>query len=283
MDAMIEAKVICDSINNWGNRLTTMRVVMHRYILAEFNTHRVFSRNASSSRAIPTQRLIQEVRSDVSRAAPIHWGTNRPGMVADEELTGGALQLARDEWRLAAMGAADHAERLLGLGVHKQVVNRVLEPYRYVPVIVSSTSYDNFFELRRDKAAQPEMSALAERMWEAYQVSVPLAIEPGRWHLPFVEGLDSIEDEQTAIKVSVARCARVSYRSFVTHRRATVAEDIELHDRLLASRHLSPFEHPATPDEKAHIDPDGPLVWMCPQEHGNFCGWRQRRKQIPGG
>jgi thymidylate synthase ThyX len=205
-------------------------------------------------------------------------------MTADEELTGGALQLARGEWRKAALNAAEHAEWLLSWGVHKQVVNRVLEPYRYVPVVVSSTSYDNFFSLRLDKAAQPEMRALAKAMWAAYQDSVPLCLDSGRWHLPFVEEIDfaAIEDQETAIKVSVARCARVSYQSFVTHRRSTVAEDIDLHDRLLASRHLSPFEHVATPDEKEHIE-DGPLVWMCPQEHGNFCGWRQRRKQTPGG
>ncbi len=150
---MIEAKVVKDSISDHGVRLLTMKLRMHRYVLAEFNTHRAFSRNASSSRAVPTTKLLEEVRSNALRAAPVSWGQNQKGMQAGEELKGDSRKLVEEVWSHAAADAAYHAERLMKRGAHKQVCNRILEPFLFVNVIVTATEYQNFFGLRLDKAA----------------------------------------------------------------------------------------------------------------------------------
>lgn len=265
-------------------------------------THRVISRNASSSRAIPTAKLLEEVRSDALRAAPVFWGKNQPGMQAAEELSDtpykfhgdnideklSSLQCAKDSWRNAALDAAVHAETLLSHGAHKQIVNRLLEPFSHINVIATATEWDNFFGLRLHKDAQPEMRVLALAMWEARKASTPKLLQPGEWHTPFVEHWDyndclhhdtRDEAEHTpmslAIKVSVARCARVSYESFETGKRSTIEEDLALFERLKASGHWSPFEHQATP-----IGPGAGSneSWQC----GNFRGWRQYRKMVPG-
>src|SRR3990167_1565104 len=131
----ISATVIADSISDAGIRITTMQLRYPRFIHAEFMTHRGFSRNASSSRAVPTAKLLEEVRSDALRAAPIFWGKNQPGMQAAEELSGYQLELAKAEWRSAAFGAAARAESLASLGAHKQIVNRILEPFTHINVV----------------------------------------------------------------------------------------------------------------------------------------------------
>ncbi len=283
---MIEAKVVKDSISDHGVRLLTMKLRMHRYVLAEFNTHRAFSRNASSSRAVPTTKLLEEVRSNALRAAPVSWGQNQKGMQAGEELKGDSRKLVEEVWSHAAADAAYHAERLMKRGAHKQVCNRILEPFLFVNVIVTATEWQNFFGLRLDKAAQPEMRALAEAMWAVFNESVPLRLSHGQWHLPFVDSedieemwaraevLDLPDDSDEAIKVSVARCARISYESHETGARSTIEADVKLHDFLLENRHFSPFEHIACPDTK---EAD---IWQYPNKHGNFVGWIQHRKCI---
>lgn len=304
---MIEAIVICDSISPAGIRLTTMKLRYPKFIHGEFMTHRVFSRNASSSRAVPIKKSLEEVRSDTLRATPIWWGKNQPGMQADEELSdddafknqelfgyhvGSTRDRAKAAWRAAAMTAASRAEVLEQLGAHKQIVNRVLEPYLHINVVFSTTELENFFGLRLHAAAMPEMRMLAEAMWEAYKSSDPhkvLDIGLPYWHLPFVnvsellatvdkDKYPNLTDLDISQRVSVARCARVSYESFETGKRSTVDEDLALYNRLLTSGHWSPFEHQATPDER--------LVnswsdWKH-TDHGNFVGWRQLRKMMPG-
>lgn len=330
----IEAVVVCDSVNPQGNRLTTFRLRYPKFIHGEFLTHRVFSRNASSSRAVPTARLIEEVRSD-AHAAPVFWGKNQPGMQAAEELddefecvgysgvvlrdqpatpamkfgsTGpspGKTQkaLAEITWRQAALSAANNAEYLLNLGTHKQIANRLLEPFSHINVVVTATEYANFFGLRLDKAAQPEMRALADAMFSALMSTLPKLLAPGEWHLPFVADDDDMGFDEgvaligshpplnnfyysRAVKVSVARCARVSYLSFDTGKRSTVEEDLRLYDRLIEARpaHLSPAEHQATPD-KFGRDRGGNFTlngWLYPEQWGNLVGWRQYRKMIAG-
>jgi|SRR5580700_31777 thymidylate synthase ThyX len=315
---MIEAKVICDSISPEGIRLTTMKLRYPKFIHGEFLTHRVFSRNASSSRAIPVAKSIEEVRSDALRAAPVFWGKNQPGMQAVEEITNeergphgwyNTKATCEHGWRGAAIAAADNAEYLLSFGLHKQIVNRILEPFLHINVVVTATEWDNFFGLRLDKAAQPEMHALAVAMWEARSMVIPKPLAHNQWHLPFVVPSDAYQpsvSEKTnealemCIKISVARCARVSYESHETGRRSTVEEDLVLYDRLLASKHLSPFEHQATPDEitgpyditfPAELTEEQkknckmPMTIVArfanPEQHGNFRGWRQYRKTIP--
>lgn len=288
---MFSAEMILDSVSPDGIRLTTMRLTYPRMIHAEFMTHRVFSRNASSSRAIPVAKMIDAIEE--KPASPVFWGKNQPGMQAAEELTGGDLYMAQEYWRRAARDAIGWARAMNEIGVHKQIVNRLLEPFGHITVLVTSTDYANFFALRRDKAAQPEIQALADEMFEEMRASTPTLLTYDQWHLPFVSQLDVAMakkwmSEHTPkhqspghtisllTKISAARCARVSYLKH-DQTRAEIDEDLALYEKLVGAQpmHASPAEHQATPDRLK-----GPDVWTRPELHGNFLGWCQHRKML---
>lgn len=180
---MITAKIIADS-KVGDTRLTTMVLRYPRFIHSEFMTHRVFSRNASSSRAIPVQKLIEQVEKDP--AMPVWWGKNQSGMQAREQLEPDKLEKALTYWHAARYAAVNHARMLSSIGVHKQLVNRILEPWQYIEVVVTSTDWANFYALRNHPDAQPEMQALAKAMYEAHQASTPVELGLGDWHLPFI-------------------------------------------------------------------------------------------------
>ncbi len=258
-------------------------------------THRVFSRNASSSRAIPVKRLIEDVLFDT--AMPSHWGKNQPGMQAREEHTApvmvpwqnadGEFELnavsATDAWYEARDRAVDMAERFDAAGYHKQVVNRLLEPFSHINVVVTSTSWANFFALRDHPDAQPEIRLLAIAMREAIEASTPRILRHGEWHLPYV--LDEerkIHHIDSLKKLSSARCARTSYR---THegKAPDYDSDVALFDRLVDDEplHASPTEHQATPDSMVYKPYFG-FVWEQPEKHGNFTGFLQHRKFLDG-
>lgn len=307
---MISAKVICDSIAPKGQRLTTFELRYPRFVHSEFMTHRVISRNASSSRAVPVAKLLQEVRDDNLCAAPVFWGAEQKGMQTGDELTGSNLMGVQAEWRKAALSAAHHVELMMAFGVHKSISNRLLEPFSHINVVASATEWDNFFGLRLDTAAEPTMRALAEAMWAARQDSMPNSLIPGDWHLPYVDGVDigaafdvaklsAQDDAQTkreaehlCKQISAARCARVSFKSFETGKRSTVEEDIRLYTRLVGKQplHATPTEHQATPDGQAHymslgegrIGSRTPLISNARHQWGNFVGWIQFRKTLPG-
>jgi len=239
---MYNVKIIADSIYN-GSRLTTFQLMYPRFIHSEFMTHRVFSRNASSSRAIPVSKMIEQVRTNP--AMPIHWGKNQSGMQATEELDADMKQKVQTSWEVAANNAALLAETMMECGAHKQVVNRILEPYQWISVVCTATTYDNFFALRSHADAQPEIKLLSDMMMAEYNSSVPKVLERGWYHLPYVsdEELKTL-DIETLCKCSAARCARVSY---LTHDNKTpsIEKDLQLFDRLVGSEpiHASPTEH----------------------------------------
>ena len=229
-------------------RLTTWVLTYPRFLHAELMTHRQLSRNASSSRAIPVEKQLRRIADDP--AMPVSWGLNKPGMQAAEVLTPENEALARAAWLEARDAAIGYSNRLASLRVHKQITNRVAEPWSHITVVVSATEWANFFTLRHHPDAQPEFQALAALMAEAYRARVPDILCDGAWHLPFV-GLDgdlAQLDLPTRIKCSVARCARVSYLNH-DGTQPDVVKDIELHDRLVAGKpaHASPSEHQATP------------------------------------
>jgi hypothetical protein len=302
----IQAQVIADSRSPDGVRLTTLQLVYPRFVHAEFMTHRVFSRNASSSRAIPVAKMIEQVRTDP--AMPVHWGKNQPGMQAREEHDalievpwidievaghkGHPMFEPEDAWREAAKEAARIAEAMAKAGYHKQVVNRILEPYQWMHTVVTATEWNNFFELRAHPDAQPEIQALAQSMLDAFEHSVPVAKRHGEWHLPYVrpeelepggaifEWTRSQGDPfteravlRTAVRCSTARCARVS---FLRHDGLTplVEEDQDLYARLVGSKpiHASPSEHQAQA-----------VAGMGNAWSGNLRGWVQHRKLIERG
>lgn len=275
----ITAKVIEDSISKQDIRLTTMQLTYPRFIHSEVMTHRVFSRNASSSRAIPVAKMIEMVRTDP--AMPIHWGKNQPGMQAHEELTGLELDHAKQLWKIAADEAADTAKYMVNLGVHKQVANRILEPFQHIHVVVTATEWENFFNLRNHQDAQPEIRALAIVMREAMDASKPKVLLDGEWHLPYVLEEEYSNTLANLRKMSAARCARVSY---LTHDGKTpdIDKDLELYSRLIDSEpmHASPIEHQATPDKFVASIMCGGVMWNSAKLHGNFYGWIQNRKLV---
>jgi thymidylate synthase ThyX len=264
------ARVLLDSVSPAGVRLTTMEARYPRFIHSELLTHRVFSRNSSSSRAVPIRKMIDAVRSDP--AMPVWWGRNQAGMQALEEIGDDARALAQTEWQRALEDALAHAERLAqsDINLHKQLVNRILEPFAWITVIITATEWANFFTQRTHEDAQPELKHLATLMLAEYRASAPRALASGEWHTPLI-----LADEETALpleerlQISVARSARVSY---LTHDGSRDhAKDVELYERLVgggANGHWSPFEHVATPLASGS-------EWS-----GNFRGWQQYRKRF---
>jgi thymidylate synthase ThyX len=276
---MISAKIVADSDAPSGARLTTFVLTYPRFIHSEFMTHRVFSRNASSSRAIPVKKQIQMVIDNP--VIPLAFTKNKKGMQGGEALDGEAHDAAVRTWLMARDLAVTQAQQLEQLEVHKQYANRILEPWAHITVVVSATDWDNFFALRCHEAAQPEIHALADLMCILYHENIPLPVQDGQWHLPFItnEELGEIEwDEDYGCKLtiddlkkmSVARCARVSY---LNHDGAapTMEEDIALYNRLVGAApiHASPAEHQAMAIGDASI------------RSGNFRGWIQYRKTLP--
>lgn len=265
------ARVLLDSVSPAGVRLTTMEVRYPRFIHSELMTHRVFSRNAASSRAIPIRKMIDAVRTEP--AMPLWWGRNQSGMQAHAELDPAARVLAEDEWRRALEDALAHAERLASseIGLHKQLVNRLLEPFAWITVLITATEWANFFTQRTHEDAQPELRHIAQLMLSEYRASTPRPLALGAWHTPLI-----LPDEEASLslelrqKISVARSARVSYLSHSGTR--DHEKDLELYERLVsggANGHWSPFEHVATPLSEA-------TRWSA-----NFRGWEQFRKRFP--
>lgn len=264
---MSYVKIIADSISPDGVRLTTLEVEIHRFILPEFNTHREFSRNSSSSRAIPFSKIVNKIKERI--AFPYKWGTNQPGMQSGPPLEGNDVLEAEKIWRESFESVLEHAYRLEKLNIHKEVINRLIEPYMFHRVIVSATSYENFFTLRCSDLAQEEIKIPAESIREAISNNIPKQIGYGQWHLPYVtdEELNMFGVEYCK-KISSARCARVSY---LTHDGTKdIDADIKLFNRLIepveGEIHASPFEHVARP-----------LYTYEPSSYGNFHGWMQWR------
>ncbi|MGW8180627.1 MAG: FAD-dependent thymidylate synthase, partial [bacterium] len=225
--------------------LWTLQLRYPRFIHSEFMTHRMFSRNASSSRAIPVSKMIEQVETDPAK--PMKWGKNQPGMQASEELSPNEQVDAEVYWVGARDDALHWASHLLDLKVHKQIANRLLEPFQWIDVIVTATEWTNFFKLRNNPAAQPEMQQLAKTMLEAMTKATLTKLDAGDYHLPYVstEERETL-DEKTLVAISAARCARVSYRNH-DNSEPDIGKDLELAQRLLEGPHASPFEHQATP------------------------------------
>lgn len=284
---MIQAKIIADSINSKGKRITSFVVTMPRIVLAELNTHRVLSRNSASSRAIPFAKMLEMVKK--APFMPIQWMKDHSGMQGNEFFTEESdIKTLEAAWLSARDHAVESAEHLSGLGLTKQVVNRVLEPFMWHTVIITSTEWANFIALRAHEAAEIHIQKLAYLMLEELNNSTPKLLEVGDWHIPFGDNMDETKldnlmpviqpgslnwyrdrMQDLKVKVAVARCARVSYTVVGEEGKPDNYEnDIKLHDRLLGMGHLSPFEHCAQAS-----DSEG---WS-----GNFQGWIQYRKMLP--
>lgn len=294
-----EVKILADSRAPNGKRLTTWSLTYPRFVHSELMTHRLFSRNSASSRAIPTAKLLEQIKNDP--AMPVWWGKNQSGMQAREELTGDKLVLCKKLWLEARDAAVDNVKVMSSFGLHKQIANRILEPFMFITVIMSATELDNWFLLRAHPDAQPEIGWVATEMKKQYGAAKPLEMSAGQWHLPLIDDEDwdlaqefvyeadlvDLDSDPLSerpwstnvemlrnclIQVSVARCARVSYLRH--NEKRDFGEDIKLHDRLLASGHMSPFEHVAQAMTSRPAC-EGPIPWS-----GNLQGFRQYRELV---
>ena len=255
------ATVIADSISPEGKRITTFELVYPRYIHSELMTHRAFSRNAASSRATPLSVTVNEVAND-----PVFFdyvGANQSGMVAGDELPPEKVEAFRREWEALGLYVADTvADWGRRYGIHKQTLNRALEPWSRIRTLVTATEWDNFFTLRLAEDAQPEIRNLAKVMDAAMMHSV---ITESYLHLPYIsEDEFCVEDRVDWELISAARCARVSYAR-LDGKSTDYDADVKLAERLLRSKHFSPFEHVALAEEG---------------RHANFVGWQSYRNVI---
>jgi thymidylate synthase ThyX len=260
------AVIIADSINTKGDRVTTFEVKFHRFVLAEFNTHRVFSRNSASSRAIPFEKQVSKIEGS-GLAFPLAWPQEQKGMQGGELVSTEIANKADYIWRKASEASIACARTLRELPggddefdkviIHKSVVNRLLEPFMWHTAVVTATAWGNFFDQRCSPLAQPEIRAAAELMQQAYVQSEPKLLKPGEWHLPYIQEEDweamsnqvglGVSMYPQMVKVSAARCARVSYLTQDGSRDLT--EDLNLYERLVSTKpqHWSPLEHVAMP------------------------------------
>ena len=257
------AKVIADSINESGDRVTTLELEYPRIILAEFNTHRVFSRNTASSRAIPVKTMLKNIWNNMF--VPWYWGANQSGMQAKVQLSKPRIFIANALWKTGICINLLGSYLLNSVGVHKQLANRNTEYASYIKTIVTSTDYDNFINLRLHPDAQPEICDLAFKIKDALANSIPELLKEGDWHTPYVHSTNIIGQgfrKEQSKKVSVSCCAQVSYRTNDT----SIDKAIRITDALSKSRpiHASPFEHVCTPG----------------QGRGNLKGWIQYRQEI---
>lgn len=303
---MINAKIILDSVNPVGDRITTWILTYPRWILAEVNTHRALSRNTSSSRAIPVSKLIEQVKTNP--AIPVFWGKNQPGMQADEELddvvkieryiqgwkTGGKSLVEMTDrkyaeylWLDGRDKAVETVEALTKLGLHKQNANRLLEPWLHVTSLVTFTEGENLFALRAHKDAQPEFRSLAYLMLDEYQKSEPKRLGVGEWHIPFGDRIDEkrIIDSDCFNKAlhpaasswDMEQTLQEMIRNIATARCARVSylnfdgkDDYEADIKLTLEK-LAPSGHWSAFEHCAEAMGES-------KQCGNFVGWKQYRK-----
>lgn len=275
----IKAKILAHSFNpNTNTDVVTFELEYPLVIHAHLLTHRVFSRNTASQRAIPVKAMIKAVMENPY--IPIKWGKNQAGMVAkDEEIED--IERAKAEWLLARDNAVYHAGVLDKMGLHKQHTNRLLAPFQHTKVVVTTTELDNFFNLRLASDAQPEVQELAKAMKEAYENSAVSILLKGEWHLPYIERVPTYDAEgnpawqyfyqsteiglEDAKAISAACCAAVSYR--MEDISVNKAQDIYKKLGVGTNKfHASPFEHVCTPwQEHEEV------------EKGNLLGFHQLR------
>lgn len=306
----IVVKVIADSISDVDVRITTFELTYPRIIHSELMTHRLFSRNAMSSRAVPIKTMIDLVKT--SPAKPVEWGKNNAGMQSRSLLDPEMQQYVESEWETAAANAARSAALMDAYGAHKQIANRLLEPFQMMKTVLTATDFANFFWLRVDADADPTIKEVATLMHDLYKTHEPEALVNGQWHTPYVDHYYDVYDMflgycidntpediefgagpykiltlEEALAISASCCAQVSYRRLD----GTYDKALSIYERLLSGNkvHASPFEHQATPmcptddplntDEwdagTTHVDINGER-WS-----GNVREWVQHRQLLP--
>lgn len=261
--------ILASKPDNGTPPIVTIHARYPRIIHGEVMTHRVFERNGRSSRAVPVMRMIKEVWHDPF--IPKYLGANKKGMQAGEELNGFKRWLTRTTWRISAKLSCVAAFLMLKAGLHKQIANRVLEPYSYIDTLITSTEWENFRELRVHEDAEPHFRDLAVMIMTL--VDDPksyVPIKEREWHLPYVTEEEKLKfTKEECLKLSTARCARISYAPF--NGDGTITSEIERYKLLVESKpiHASPAGHQAQLKRS--------------NKNGNLAkGWTQHRKLLEG-
>lgn len=299
------SRLISDVISPYGHRMTTYEMCFNRFVLAEVNTHTLLSRNSASSRAVPLRSKdradgtnprngMLDRLEDHGIAYPIRWPMEQPGMQgSDTELTD---PLVKETWEWAFDQAVIAAEALYELGLHKSLVNRLIEPFNWHKAIITAVDLGGFFNQRswhHSKDAQPEFAKVATMMEDQYLASTPTDIFDGEFATPFVrdDELDTFSTFELC-QLSVARCCRVSYLNHDGTRDPQA--DFDLYAKLESNTppHASPFQHVATPDPANEfeyiIDPEEfglegyPVKTMKVPIVGNARGYLQLRHLVLG-
>ena len=287
------------------NDLITFHLMYPRFIHSEMMTHKDFSRSAASSRAIPVRKMLSQVWN--KPAMPIHWGKNQPGMQASHAIQGWKKTVLKNLWIMCGRAVCVFVWVAMKMGLHKQVANRMLEPWQLMHVTLTTCKLANFYNLRIHKDAQPEIRWLATMMKRLTDCSKAVILQAGEWHLPWIEQVDrdlayaylaktqsspfvmSQLHSELLKKMSAARCARSSYANFDGDR--SVEKDLDTYAKLVESKpvHASPCEHQATPDEQleATVTVEGRFsrlmkIWVLEPLHGNLTGYICHRNQITG-
>lgn len=300
MKSEMFARVLRSSHNNVTDGiLRSVHLHYPRSIHAEIMTHRVFGRNARSSRAVPVKRMLEEVRT--TPFVPWHWTHNQPGMQGEGGwnekvvLFGSAAQFVDDTTAVSREAAwlhgrdmmCDLAESFADAEYHKQLVNRLVEPFGWIDTLITADQWKNFMHLRDHRAAEPHLRDLSQMAKEAFDKAPVQTLGDGGWHFPYVSdeelgdeiaewlvdhpetGLNTLE---MACRVDSARCARISYTPFDGN--PSYERELERFNQLANDDavHASPMEHQAmatTPENSFGL-------------HGNLRpGWVQFRKTIP--
>ncbi|QYC52454.1 thymidylate synthase, flavin-dependent [Salmonella phage SSBI34] len=286
----IKVQIIADSIGERSGRITTFELTYPRIIHSEFMTHRLFSRNAMSSRAVPIKTMIKLIKENM--AMPVRFGSNQPGM-QDKGVEHDSLVTidrcnkvtGREAWAAAAYRACDFAQAFDDAGYHKQIANRLIEPFQMMKTVMTTTEMDNFLWLRVDADADPTIEVLANLMKEALDNSEPELLQPGTWHTPYVDHVYGFGDgegedehifegycvldendtpvmltEEEALRISASCCGQVSYRRL----NSTKDKALDIYTRLVAGKkvHASPFEHQAKEIEETIEDVEDGLLFQ---------------------
>lgn len=277
-----------------GSEIVTVNLRYGLIVHAEWLRHRMITNNVKSNRAIPAKVIRKEVLEDPY--VPVWFGENQAGMVAENKAK--KEKLLRCLWKLARYPVCFTHYVGEKLGLHKEVLNRLLSPWQWVRQTSTFTEGDNLYNLRLHKDAQKDIQAVVQCVYDAVKQSKPHELSYGEYHTPYVskqriggtlyyiDNNGAYLSTEEAIKCSAARCARSSYDKH-DGSKTTALGDIPLYDKLIVSEpaHASPVENQATPFPYDGTDPlefegithvtRGGLVGS-----GNFFGWVQHRQTL---
>lgn len=301
IDPNIFVEVLADSINSEHDRLTSFHAHYPRIVLAELNTHRIISKNSSSSRAVPTNKELNLVNQ--SPFIPSFWGKNQAGMQAKELLSEEESKQCELIWNQIIKYVTGKVKLFNKIGLHKQIANRWLETAQYMNTVLTATDWDNFLSLRNHDDAEPHLHELAKCIKIALEISKPQLLNPGEWHLPFVRTIRNSEGKleyyidnnkiqlEDGKKISASCCAQISYRKSDT----SLEKAIDLFNKFNFELkndnppHYSPTQHQGTPVDYLLLNQEHKWQDTIGITHMDrkynlwseaFCGWIMYRKEL---